>query len=71
MLILDRFEGDIAVIESDEGMKEVKRSEVNASEGDVLRLDGGKYVTDIAATAERKQKIAQMYKNRLGKRKSE
>lgn len=71
MLILDRFEGDIAVIESDEGMKEVKRSEVNASEGDVLSFDGEKYVTDTAATAERKQKITQMYKNRLGKRKSE
>jgi len=40
MLIIDRFEGDFAVVETDNGMVNIPRSDVptSAKEGDVLRF---------------------------------
>ena len=54
MLIIDRFEGDFAVIETDNGMLNVSRSELptGAKEGDVLRL-----VIDADGTDSRKERI--------------
>ena len=70
MLILDRIEEETAVIESDSGMIEVSIQMLgeNICEGDVLIQDGERYIKDDAATAERKQKIAELYRNRLKKR---
>ena len=54
MLIIDRFEGDFAVIETDNGMIDIPRSELptGAKEGDVLRL-----VIDTDGTESRKERI--------------
>ena len=54
MLIIDRFEGDFAVVEADDTFINIPSAELpdNAKEGDVLRL-----VIDIDATDERKKRI--------------
>lgn len=64
MLIIDRFEGDFAVIETDNGMLNVPRSELptGAKEGDILRL-----VIDVDGTESRKERIDGMME-RLFKR---
>ena len=51
MLIVDRFEGDFAVIETDFGMMNIPKSELpeNVKEGDVL-----KFVIDAGAAKGRK-----------------
>jgi len=57
MTILDRFEGNIAVIEKDGKNFEVSRGFVaeNACEGDILTDIGGRYTVDRAATEERRR----------------
>ncbi|MBR4627363.1 MAG: DUF3006 domain-containing protein [Ruminococcus sp.] len=57
MTILDRFEGNIAVIEKDGQSIEVRRGFVaeNACEGDILTDIGGRYTVDRAATEERRR----------------
>ena len=57
MLIIDRFEGDFAIVETDNGMINVPKSELpeNAKEGDAL-----KFVIDMEATQGRKQRIDKM-----------
>lgn len=61
MLIVDRFEGQKAILETATGMKEVWRSELPADvqEGDILleAADGG-YEVDKMATEFRRQKLA-------------
>jgi len=54
MLILDRFEGDLAVIETDTGLLNIPRSELpaGAKEGDTIRL-----IVDAEETAARKKSI--------------
>lgn len=60
IMIIDRFEGDIAVIETDGGMIEVNVSELpdNAREGDVLALENGRYTVDCEASEERRRKAS-------------
>ena len=55
MLIIDRFDGEFAIIETDKGMVSIPRSDVPdaAREGDVLELSVNK-----AATEGRKERIA-------------
>ena len=57
MLIIDRFEGDFAVIEIDGGMIDIPRYELptGAKEGDTLRL-----VIDADDTEARKIRIGGM-----------
>ena len=57
MLIIDRIEGDFAIVETDNGMINVPKSELpeNAKEGDAL-----KFVIDMEATQGRKQRIDKM-----------
>jgi len=57
MLIIDRFEGDYALIETDKGMINVPRSALPkaAKEGDCLRL-----VIDTDDTTARKKRIDDM-----------
>ena len=73
MLILDRIENDIAVIEADDKIIEVHISELaeNAKGGVVLKESDGKYIVDSEATAARKEKLASMYRNRLRKKREE
>ena len=54
MLIIDRFEGDYAIVETDKGMANIPRSELpkGAKEGDILRI-----AVDADATEARKKRI--------------
>ncbi len=58
MNIIDRFEGEYAVIETDGGIINVLRSELpeNAAEGDVLTYDGS-WAVDGNATEERRSSM--------------
>ncbi len=66
MIVLDRFEGDFAVLEysGEDGCKimNVKRELVSANsrEGEVLKLDGGYYSTDREATEQRRAELLKM-----------
>ena len=63
MIIIDRFEGDTAVLETDSGMLDVQRSELpeNASVGDVLTFSFGRFAVDAAATARRRATAANRF----------
>lgn len=63
MLIIDRFEGNYAVIETSDGTVNIPRSDIpsGAKESDVLLL-----VADSGATEERKKRIDEKM-NRLFK----
>ena len=54
MLIIDRFEGDFAVVETSKGMISLPKSDLpsGAKEGDVLKL-----AIDVNETSIRKKKI--------------
>ena len=54
MLIIDRFEGDFAVVETEEGFINIPRKDIpsNANEGDVLKLS-----LDNNETEKRKERI--------------
>lgn len=56
MIIIDRFEGETAVLETDDGMLDVSRRELpeNAREGDVLSVKCGVYYVDAEATEARR-----------------
>lgn len=58
MNIIDRFEREYAVIETDGGMIDVPRAELpeNAAEGDVLAYDGT-WTVDETATEERRSSM--------------
>ena len=60
MIIIDRFEGDYAVVETDLEIIDIPRAELpaNAKEGDVLKL-----VIDTDTTNERKKQIGKMMDN--------
>lgn len=71
MLILDRFEENLALIEGDEGIFFVERAWVaeDVQEGDVLTLgENGRYLRDAQATRERRTsmrtRLARMRKNK-------
>lgn len=59
MLIIDRFEGEMAVIEYDRGTFDIPRNllPAEAKEGDVLELS---ISIDKKATEERKKKIGEL-----------
>ena len=63
MIIIDRFEGSLAVLETDDGMINVERSLLpeNAAEGDVLILDGS-WNVDTAATEQRRERTRKRLK---------
>ena len=68
MYIIDRFEGDIAVVEADETMLDIPRSQLpaEAQEGDVLQKNGDVYIVDRAATEKRKEEINRLMKGIWG-----
>jgi hypothetical protein len=59
MIVLDRFEGSYAVLETDSGSLDIPREQLpqSACEGDVLELNEGRYIVNEAATAERRSKM--------------
>lgn len=62
MLILERFEGNIAIIENDDSHIETDRKNVaeNASEGDVLTEVNGRYEVDKNQTEKRRSEILKL-----------
>lgn len=62
MLILDRFEGDIAVIENDGEMIEAERENIasDAVEGDILVETEGIYYPDKEETQKRREKLTRL-----------
>lgn len=61
--VLDRFEGDYAVLEDEKGaMQNVKRALLphGLKEGDVLREENGDYTFDEPATRERSERIRRL-----------
>lgn len=67
-MIIDRFEGDIAVVETDSGMLDIVRDLLpeNTSEGDVIVQTDGGYIIDEQATAERRKAIAERLRRLTG-----
>ncbi len=59
MIVLDRFEGSYAVLETDSGSMNIPREQLpqDACEGDVLVLSCGRYFADKAATMERRREM--------------
>lgn len=68
MIIIDRFEGDIAVLETDGGMIELNRFYLpeNAAEGDVLVHDGGEWYIDRETTENRRNQIREKLRRLMG-----
>lgn len=62
MIILDRFEGDFAVIYEDDALKNIPKElvDINAKEGTVLIKKENKYFLDEKNTAVRREKIAEL-----------
>ena len=62
MIVLDRYEGDFAVIEQDGVMKSVPKKllEPNIPEGSVIVEKNGRYVLDNDETTARRKKIAEL-----------
>lgn len=59
MLVIDRFEGDIAVVEDGESIINIPRNKLpfDAKEGDILILSDDKYLIDDVATVNRKKEL--------------
>lgn len=63
MIILDRFEGKVAVLEEEGNFFHVSIDKVSpfAKEGDVLILKEGMYIPDKFGTNKRKKKIEEKF----------
>lgn len=68
-MIIDRFEGEYAVVETDGGMINIERGRLpeNAAEGDVIEPCGDVYVINSAETAERRKRAANRLRKLMGK----
>ncbi|MGN0621922.1 MAG: DUF3006 domain-containing protein [Porcipelethomonas sp.] len=68
MLIIDRFEGNKAVIEDGDNHFELDRSRLpeNASEGDVIVEKDGDYLIDHEQTQRRRRKIIKLQNSLWG-----
>lgn len=66
MIIIDRIDDGIAVLETDEGMQTLLAEQLpeQAKDGDVLQLTENGYEIDAAATETRRQKIRNRLQNR-------
>ncbi|MBR6618592.1 MAG: DUF3006 domain-containing protein [Oscillospiraceae bacterium] len=60
MDIIDRFEGEFAVIETEDGTQNIPRTQLpeDAAEGDVLRRTEDGWETDAEATRQRRERLA-------------
>lgn len=70
MWILDRIEGEIAVIETDTGRLELPRQQLppEAREGDVLVQSADRIRTDPEETSRRRERIAEKYRRLRSKK---
>ncbi|NLM03503.1 MAG: DUF3006 domain-containing protein [Clostridiales bacterium] len=59
MIILDRFEGEIAILEINGNFIKISVDKISplAKEGDVLVLEGDKYIPDKSNTEKRKREL--------------
>lgn len=64
MTIIDRFEGEYAVLETDSGMKNVPRDMLpeEAREGDVVELKNGAYTVNKKAAEKRRRELREKLK---------
>lgn len=64
MTIIDRFEGEYAVLETDSGMKNVLRDILpeEAREGDVVELKNGAYTINKKAAEKRRRELREKLK---------
>lgn len=62
MIVIDRFEGEIAVLETDAGFCRVARCKLppQAREGDLLRIQDGRYLVDEEGTKARAARIKKL-----------
>ncbi|MCC8068590.1 MAG: DUF3006 domain-containing protein [Ruminococcus sp.] len=62
MLIIDRFEGEYAILEDNNYHYEIKRSELphNCKEGDVIVTKDGFYTIDVQQTKLRREAILKL-----------
>ena len=64
---IDRFEGDIAVLENRNtgGMKNIEKEKIpeNTKEGDIIKCINGKYFLDENETRKVENKMEEKYKN--------
>lgn len=60
--IVDRFEGEYAVIEIDGQTKDIHKCEVDsaAAAGDCVRFVNGKWVVDVKRSEQRKQRLQKL-----------
>lgn len=60
-MIIDRFEGDFAVVETEQGIINILISQLpeSAEEGDIIYSENGVYLIDEEATADRRKMIAE------------
>ncbi|NLP25971.1 MAG: DUF3006 domain-containing protein [Clostridiales bacterium] len=62
MLIIDRFEGDYAIIEDGEKHFKIERKDIplDAKESDVLIFLDGKYIIDLVQTQKNREEIIKL-----------
>lgn len=68
--IIDRFEGDYAICQGEEGdMEEIERTKIpsDSKEGDVLILEGDKFFIDKEETSRLKENIDKLMEEVWGK----
>ena len=63
-MVIDRFEGSLAVIETESGMVTLRREQLpkEAAEGDILVFADGRYTVDKKAAAERRSAVHEKLK---------
>lgn len=61
MIIIDRFENETAVLETEDGTEEIMRCFLpeDAREGDVVIHDGCGYIVDRQGTEERRRAVSE------------
>lgn len=59
MIIIDRFEGEYAVLENDDEMQNIERTLLpdDAKEGDVLIVVDSMYEVDVEGTQKRREEV--------------
>ncbi|MDE5569943.1 MAG: DUF3006 domain-containing protein [Ruminococcus sp.] len=68
MMIIDRFEGNIAIIECDEGIFDISKDLLpdNAAEGDVIISSDNIYYVDEEETENRRKLLAERLRSMTG-----
>ncbi|MBD5159158.1 MAG: DUF3006 domain-containing protein [Ruminococcus sp.] len=69
MNVIDRFENNKAVLETDSGLIEIERSRLpeNVREGDVVTENNGEWFVDIPATEQRRLYMRELMKRLMKK----